>query len=252
MTTNLKKCLVIGGSGYVGYEVCRTLAANGAAVGFTYYQNRERAAALSAEFSDCRGYPLELGNIPEIHRVVSRIITDLDGVDALIHCAGSRGGTTDFVNQAQYMLDQFTGLDAATWDDEFNVNTKSVFAVCQTVVKQMQGEGPFNLVLLGSLNAAKPVPAPVAYAASKGALKSLVEVLSKTLGERHICVNLVAPGILEQGASCQVHDDLKKEYLKHCALGRLGTAEDIARFMSWLALENTYMTGQTILLDGGL
>ena len=72
------------------------------------------------------------------------------------------------------------------------------------------------------------------------------------LGEDGVRVNLVAPGILEGGMARHVSEELREDYLEHCSLKRLGTAEEVAELTAWLALENTYVTAQSILLDGGL
>jgi NAD(P)-dependent dehydrogenase (short-subunit alcohol dehydrogenase family) len=98
----------------------------------------------------------------------------------------------------------------------------------------------------------KPLPSPVHFATSAAALRGMVEAMSKELGNYNIRVNLVAPGILDGGSSAKLGHEMKDAYLKHSALGRFGTMAEIAEVVAWLALENTYVTGQVILLDGGL
>lgn len=98
----------------------------------------------------------------------------------------------------------------------------------------------------------KPVPSPIHFATSKAALKGMVEAMSKELGNYNIRVNIVAPGILEEGASRVLGPEMKESYLKHSSFKRFGRVEEIAELASWLAIENTYVTGQSILLDGGL
>jgi NAD(P)-dependent dehydrogenase (short-subunit alcohol dehydrogenase family) len=109
-----------------------------------------------------------------------------------------------------------------------------------------------QIVVVGSMDGVKTVPAPVHYAAGKGALRAMVQALAKELGEKRILVNMVAPGILEGGLARLLSDELLQEYLKHSSLRRTGTAREIAELVAWLALENTYVTGQSIVLDGGL
>jgi NAD(P)-dependent dehydrogenase (short-subunit alcohol dehydrogenase family) len=65
-------------------------------------------------------------------------------------------------------------------------------------------------------------------------------------------VNSVAPGVLEAGLSGQLPEELRREYLKHCGLKRLGRIEEVASLVAWLATENTLVTGQTMVLDGAL
>ena len=76
--------------------------------------------------------------------------------------------------------------------------------------------------------------------------------LAKELGPDSIRVNLVAPGILEAGLSRDIPDDLLSEYLKHCGLKRVGRLDEVASLVAWLAQRNTYVNGQTILVDGAL
>jgi NAD(P)-dependent dehydrogenase (short-subunit alcohol dehydrogenase family) len=96
------------------------------------------------------------------------------------------------------------------------------------------------------------VPAPVHYAAAKGALAGMTAAMAKELGPHGVRVNLVAPGILEDGMSRSLPEELRTEYLKHCGLRRYGRLSEIAAWAGWLALHNTYVTGQTILVDGAL
>ncbi|PYU88268.1 MAG: hypothetical protein DMG08_26125, partial [Acidobacteria bacterium] len=98
----------------------------------------------------------------------------------------------------------------------------------------------------------KPVPAPVHYAASKGALGAMTRAMAKELGEHKIRVNMVAPGIMEDGISKTLVDSLMQEYVKHCGLKRVGKLSEIASIVAWFAQHNTYVTGQIILADGGL
>ena len=87
--------------------------------------------------------------------------------------------------------------------------------------------------------------------ASKAALGGVARALAKELGPHDIRVNVVAPGILESGASALVPEDVRREYVKHSNAKRLGRHEEIAELVAWLALSNTYVTGRTLVADGG-
>jgi NAD(P)-dependent dehydrogenase (short-subunit alcohol dehydrogenase family) len=131
------------------------------------------------------------------------------------------------------------------------INVRSAFFAIQTLTQALAERGG-NVVLVGSIDGVKSVPSLVAYAASKAALVGMATSLAKELGPKQIRVNVVAPGILEDGVSRALPAELTKEYLKHCALKRTGTIVEVANVISFFALENTYVTGQTIVLDGGL
>jgi NAD(P)-dependent dehydrogenase (short-subunit alcohol dehydrogenase family) len=130
------------------------------------------------------------------------------------------------------------------------INTRASFFAVRRLSTLMTDGG--NIVLLGSIDGVKSAPSPVHYAASKGALAAMVKAMAKELGAQNIKVNSVAPGVLEHGLSRVLPDDLRSEYLKHCGLKRLGRVEEVASLVAWLATENTFVTGQTVILDGAL
>jgi len=140
---------------------------------------------------------------------------------------------------------------AEGWDRLMAVNLKGPMLACQRLAPYF-GEAGGNLVFVGSTDGVKPVPTPVAYGASKAALSGLVRALAKELGARGILANVVAAGVLEGGLSRTLPDELRQEFLKHSALKRLGKREEIARLVAFLALDNSYLTGRTIAVDGGL
>lgn len=96
------------------------------------------------------------------------------------------------------------------------------------------------------------IPAPLPVATLGGGIKGAVEALAKELGESQIKINSVAVGLLENGVSQRVSSNLRNQYLKHCCLGRMGQPEEVANWVFWLIEKNSYITGQSIILDGGL
>jgi NAD(P)-dependent dehydrogenase (short-subunit alcohol dehydrogenase family) len=93
----------------------------------------------------------------------------------------------------------------------------------------------------------------VHYCAAKAALKGFTEALAKEVGRYGVTVNCIAPGILETGVSANVPAGRQDEYLRHCALRRNGTLEEIAEVVAFLVSDrNSYMNGSTVLLDGGV
>jgi NAD(P)-dependent dehydrogenase (short-subunit alcohol dehydrogenase family) len=133
-----------------------------------------------------------------------------------------------------------------------DITAKGTFAACQAASRVMRKSGGGRIVFVGSIDGVKSVPAPIHYAAAKGALVAMTHALAKELGDHGILVNMVAAGILDKGVAHLLSDELRNEYMKHCSLKRVGTAREIANVVAWLALENTYVNGQTIILDGGL
>lgn len=240
-----RRVLVLGGSGYVGSEVCRLLAERGARLAFTYRRREtHHPGALALK--------VDLTNFAAVEKAVQEAAAHLGGLDVLVQCAGTAGDPSLYQGKAQGKgVDKFQRIDEAGWDEMMDLTAKSTFAACRAAARVMGGHGG-QIVVVGSMDGVKSVPAPIHYAAGKGALRAMVQALAKELGEKRILVNMVAPGILEGGMGKLLSEDLLREYLKHCSLGRTGTAREIAELVAWLALENSYVTGQSIVLDGGL
>ncbi|WP_433937230.1 SDR family NAD(P)-dependent oxidoreductase [Sorangium cellulosum] len=239
-----RRCVVFGGSGTVGRALVAELARAGARVGFTYRQGREIADDLLRALPGTTALQVDLGDPRAAAAAADALARRLGGVDAFAHCA---------VRTSSVEPPAFDAIEDVSFEgfaDVFTVNVTSAFAAARSLLPHFDGGG--NIVLFGSVDGIKPVPSPVPYAASKAALSGLALSLAKSLGKRGIRVNLVAPGVLEAGASRMLPDDLRAEYLKHCGLRRLGKVEEVAALAAWLALENTYVTGQTMMVDGGL
>lgn len=238
-----KRCIVVGGTGTVGRALVTDLGAAGARVGFTYFKSEATAKELLAHAEVAA--PVDLRELDAIGPALDRLTYELGGVDAVVHAAAVTS-TRD-----PPIFDHVDGVDLDGWQALMSVNVTSAFVAVRHLVPSFAGDGG-NVVMIGSVDGIKPIPTPVPYAVSKAALRGLVLSLAKALGPRKIRVNMVAPGILERGASAVVPDDLRREYLKHSALGRYGRIDEVVPLLSWLALDNVYMTGQTLLLDGGL
>lgn len=245
------RCLVLGGSGYVGSAVCRVLAAQGSRVAFTYCNNEAAAKALCTELPGSVALRADLMKFAQAEAAVNDAAQALGGLDALIQCVGTAGDPSLYVSAASGKPDRFLAITESGWSQMMDLTAKSTFAACQAATRAMGDEGG-QIVVVGSMDGVKSVPSPVHYAAGKGALSAMVRALAKELGKKRILVNMLAPGILDGGVARLLSDDLRQEYVKHCSLKRTGTAAEIAQFVGWMVAENTYVTGQSIVLDGGL
>lgn len=231
-------CVVFGGSGTVGAEVCRMLRERGVRVGATYFENPIEDAKR-----------LDVRDVAAIDRTLDVFAHYLGGIDAFIDCVAIGVSIPHDAPTVHHVMDD---VDEAAWDAMIAVNTKAAFFATRRASSLMRARGGGNIVLLGSIDGVKPAPSPVHYAASKGAIAGMVKAMAKELGPHGIRVNSVAPGVLERGLSRVLPDDLRAEYLKHCGLKRLGRVEEVASLVTWLATENTFVTGQTIVVDGAL
>ena len=194
----------------------------------------------------------DLRDFNQVHQVVEQAAQHLGGLDALISAAGVSGDAYFYQRVSAADYDRLQPADQAAFDECMQINARGIFAACRAAAPFLKASGAGNIVLISAIDGIKPVPAPIHFAASQSALKGMVEALAKELGHHQVCVNLMALGILEGGLSAKLGEDLKIAYLTHCSLKRLGKPEEVAEMVAWLVLENTYLTGQTIVLDGGL
>jgi len=235
-------CVVFGGSGAVGREVCQALLARGARVGFTVFKNH-------ANGIDGVRKTLDVTDVAAIDRTLDEFQRDMGRIDAFVNCAAVGTTVPHEGETVHHMMDD---VDERAWNAMIDVNAKSSFFAVRRLGRLMRGNGGGNIVLLGSIDGVKPAPSPVHYAASKAALSGMVKAMAKELGPYNIRVNTVAPGVLDGGLSRVLPDDLRREYLKHCGLKRLGKLEEVAALVAWLATDNTFITAQTIVVDGAL
>ena len=238
---------VTGGSGYLGRDVVRALSEEGARVVFTYLTNEAEARRLEQAFPGVRGVLVDLRDMRALATAIDDAVAVAGPLVAYVHAAGV--GTTGVDPSA---FDPLASIDEAGFDHLFAVNVKSAFFGAQACARHFPADVGGNLVFVSSIDGVKAVPAPVHYGASKGALAGMVKVLAKELGPRNIRVTAVAPGVLDGGLSRALPAALRSEYLRHTGLKRVGQATEIAALIVRLALRNTYLTGQTLVVDGGL
>jgi NAD(P)-dependent dehydrogenase (short-subunit alcohol dehydrogenase family) len=244
------RSLVIGGSGHLGRAVCIALAALGSRVAFTYRNGRAVAEELVARLPGARAWALDLTCVGEIGCTVEAATDAFGGLDALVHCAAVGLTPGDPIRDCPQQ--RLEDVSAAGWDGLMAVNLRSAFFACQAVVPHLRRAGGGNVVLVGSIDGVKPVPSPVPYCTSKAAFVGMAQALAKELGKDGIRVNVVAPGILDGGLSRALPKQLLDEYVRHCGLKRLGTSAEVANVVAWLARHNTYVTAQTLIVDGAL
>ncbi len=247
-----QRCLVLGGSGTVGSALCRALAREGARVAFTWYRNEAAAEALTKELPESIALRCNLEDFNGTMSVVTRAAETLGGLDALVQAAGTSGDDRFWKCAAPGNYDKLQQIDQNAFDEMMAVNTRGTLAACRAAAVSMRENAGGNILFIRSIDGIKPVPSPIHFASSTGAAKGMMDAMAKELGNYNIRVNILALGILEGGASRKLSHEVTDAYLKHCSLARFGKPEEAAEFAAWMALENTYITGQVLILDGGL
>ncbi|MDP3276740.1 MAG: SDR family oxidoreductase [Deltaproteobacteria bacterium] len=242
-----KVALVTGGSRGLGRAVVARFVAEGArAVVFTYGRDLKNAEATVA-------YAKTLGT----GDVESRLCSVRDGkaTDALVREIEQKYGAIDvLVNNAGITQNLPLALiDEEDWDLVMDTNVKGTFVTSRAVLRGMIRRKKGVVINMGSLAGERMIEAPVHYSTSKAALRGMTEALAKEVGRYGIRVLLLAPGLLEDGLGRNLPEHRLTDYVAHCALGRVGTFEEVADLCAFLASDDaSYMTGATVIADGGV
>ena len=158
------------------------------------------------------------------------------------------------INNAGINSDQiFLRMKDENWDNVIDTNLNGVFNLSKIFVKNMVKNKKGRIINISSISGLMGNPGQVNYASSKSALNGFTKSLAKELGSRNITVNCVAPGYVDTDMTSFLDEDTKKQIEESIPLGRIGNGKDIAKLVAFLASdEASYITGQTISIDGGL
>lgn len=239
----------------IGYAVARRLSAAGASVVLHHHRPHDEAQPWGAEPTSMTSMLADLRAIaPDATATFSDVGADLSEPDApqrVVERAVDAVGQLD-VLVANHALNGSDGslerITAEMLDRHHAVNTRSTVLLVQAFAAQRMGERGGRVVLLTSGQDLGPMPDELAYAASKGAIASLVPSLADHVADRAITVNAVNPGPVDTGYLTHADSDLRHRF----PAGRWGEPDDPARLISWLATDDArWITGQVINSEGG-
>ena len=237
-----RRALVTGASRGIGAEIVRQLAADGAAVAFTYGASAAEAEKLAAEVAADGGTAVAIqadsGDPDAVVRSVDEAVSALGGLDVLVNNAG----VAHIADAESFPLEQFDRLVA--------VNVRGVFVATQRALAHL-GEGG-RIINIGSINAERvPGPGLSVYAMTKGAVAGLTRGLARELAPRGITINNVQPGPVATDMNPDKGEfaDQMREVM---AIDRYGQPREVARVVSFLAdSDSGYITGANWNVDGG-
>ena len=232
--TARRHALVLGGTGTVGARVVALFRQRGVPTTFTFFRNEEKARVLATEHG-ATPMRVDLGESAQIRALFDAMPSV---PDVLVHCAA--------VHQPAAIAD----LDEADLDRAVAIGGRAALLAVRELVKRL--DGPAHVVLVGALDRTQALPLAASFAAAQGMMGPIAMALSKELGPRGVCVNLVAGGLLGAGVSKALDPARIADYEKYSALRRLGTPDEIAQPIVFLALENETMTGKVLAANNGI
>jgi len=240
-----KVVLVTGASRGIGRSIANSFAKAGAHVAFTYLSSVEKGEALVKELEaygiKAKGYRSDASLFDSAEELVNSVVADFGQIDVLINNAGiTRDGLLMRMTEEQ-------------WDEVIRVNLKSVFNLTKAVIKPMMKAKSGSIVNMTSIVGVKGNAGQANYAASKAGIIGFTKSVALELGSRNIRCNAIAPGFIETEMTGELNEATVEEWKKSIPLKRGGDAAEVANVCLFLGSDmSSYVTGQTIQVDGGL
>jgi 3-oxoacyl-[acyl-carrier protein] reductase len=233
--------LVTGATGGIGNAVTRRLHQQGATVAIS--GTRESVLKELADSLQDRVhiFPCNLGDKEAVENLIPTIEAQLGRLDILINNAGITRDTL-----AMRMKDD-------DWETVIDINLTSIFRLCRSAIKGMMKRRYGRIINISSVVGFTGNSGQCNYTAAKAGIIGMSKSLATELASRGITVNSIAPGFIESAMTEGLSDTIKETILNKIPMGKMGTPDDIAHGVAFLAADETnYMTGQTLHINGGM
>ncbi len=242
-----KTALVTGASGEIGSAAAAALFEAGYHVVIHYFRNRQSAEALAVELNRreteqrALAVQADITRSEEVERLFERLEEQLPPVDLLVNNAGI----------AQQKL--FTDLTDEDWSSMIATNLTGAFYCSRRAVSGMIRKHSGRIINISSMWGQVGASCEVSYSAAKAGLIGMTRALAKEVGPSGITVNCICPGVIDTKMNAHLTQDDLQELVEETPMCRLGTPEDVARCICFLASEaGDYITGQVLGVNGGM
>ena len=247
MKCNLKDkvAVVTGATRGIGKAIALSLAASGCKLALVSRTAADLESVKDeihgAYGAECTALPCDVSDLQSFTDIIQKVVEKLGTVDILVNNAGI---TRDNI---------IMRLKEEDWDRVININLKGCFNGIKAVTRPMLKNKNGRIINITSVIGQIGNSGQSNYAASKAGILGLTKSMAKELGSRNITVNAVAPGYIVTDMTTKIDDTAKEKLIESIPLKRLGTVEDVADLVCFLASDRAaYITGQTFNVDGGM
>jgi 3-oxoacyl-[acyl-carrier protein] reductase len=236
--------LVTGASQGIGHACALQLARHGASIAVAA-RNRQKleelVAAITAQGGKAAAFPMDVADEDQVKSAIKSAIAHFGKIDILVNNAG--------ITRDQLVM----RMKRADWDAVLNTNLTSAYLCIQNVIPSMLKQRWGRIINITSIFGRMGQAGQANYAASKAGLIGLTMAIAREVASRNITSNAIAPGFIETGMTAALSEEFKQAAVKQIPLGRVGTPEDIASAVAFLASdEAAYITGHVLNVNGGM
>jgi len=245
MSLKGKVALITGGTRGIGKSIAIEFAKRGAALALNYVNDDASAENTLKEIRALGAYAMIIkGDVSDYKfskEMIDKIVRELGKIDILVN------------NAAISKVGLFMDMAECDYNTVMNINFKSVYNITHSAIQYMISNQRGSIINISSMWGNLGASCEVLYSSSKGAINSFTKSLAKELAMSNIRVNAVAPGVISTEMNSWLSEDELNEIIDDIPLGRLGSGEEVAKVVAFLASdEASYVTGQIINVDGGL
>ncbi|HRN93713.1 MAG: 3-oxoacyl-[acyl-carrier-protein] reductase [Chitinophagales bacterium] len=240
-----KVALVTGGTRGIGYSIVETLASQGANVAFTFVSSEEKAKQISDKLSTDEvkvfGIKSDAGSYEQAEQTIESVIKEFGKIDILVNNAG--------ITRDNLLL----RMSEQQFDEVIQANLKSVFNLTKHVSKHMLRAKQGSIINLTSIIGLRGQAGQANYAASKAGIIGFTKSIADEFASRSIRCNAVSPGFIETDMTQVLSPEVKAGIMKQIPFGRMGSAQEVANAVLFLASDlSTYVSGQVLSVCGAM
>ncbi len=241
----MKVAIVTGGSRGIGKAIALRLGKEGMCVAVNYNSSPDKANEVVEQIKACGGDAVaiqaDVSTQEGAKKLVAETFKRWKQIDVLVNNAG--------IVKDEYLL----MMNPETVDKCIDLNIKGYLYCSQNAALKMFRKKSGKIINVSSVSSVMALAGQTVYSTTKGAVNSMTQTMAKELAPYGVAVNAVAPGFIATEMISEIPPEKMEEYKKAIPLGRLGSADDVANVVAQLAGDDfAYMTGQILILDGGL